>query len=241
MEDGRPVARRSRSFDPPLLNNGDRMTQPEFHRRYEAYPKEVKLELVGGTVYWCSDSRRPHTPLRWSQAAYHPKLSLALELYASETPGVELGDNATIILDEAGEPQPDLALRILEEYGGRSRVNPDDYVEGSPELMAEVAHSTRAIDMNQKRVDYQRAGVIEYLVVCVEEQVLHWFDFRTGRPIRPGRQGISRSRVFPGLWIDNQALLDRNSARIVEVVQQGLASREHTAFVKRLAAARRRL
>jgi hypothetical protein len=217
----------------PLLSNGDRMSQAEFHRRYEQYPEDVKFELIGGIVYMTS-------PLRRSHGNYHLKLALALELFASATPGVEGLDNATAILGEESEPQPDLALRIREKYGGRSRVNPDDYVEGPAELMAEVAYSTRAIDMNQKRVDYVRAGVIEYMVLCVEERELHWFDFRTGRPIRPNPQGISRSRVFPGLWIDNQALLDRNSARIIEVVHQGLASREHAAFVKRLEAARRR-
>jgi Uma2 family endonuclease len=180
------------------------------------------------------------SPLRRSHGNYHLKLGLALELYAGATPGVEGVDNATTILGEESEPQPDLALRILEEYGGRSRVNQDDYVEGPPELVAEIAYSTRAIDLHGKRDDYQRAGVIEYLVLCVEERELHWFDFRTGRPIHPNREGVSRSRVFPGLWIDNQALLDRNSARIVEVAYQGLACREHAAFVKRLEAARRR-
>ncbi len=41
--------------DAPLpLYNGDRMNQREFHRRYEAYPDNVKFELVGGVVYLVS-------------------------------------------------------------------------------------------------------------------------------------------------------------------------------------------
>jgi hypothetical protein len=32
----------------PLLHNGDRLTQPEFHRRYEAHPGKEKFELIGG-------------------------------------------------------------------------------------------------------------------------------------------------------------------------------------------------
>jgi hypothetical protein len=91
-----------------------------------------------------------------------------------------------------------------------------------------------------KREDYERAGVAEYLVLCVEEQELYWFDFRSGKSIKPGGEGISRSRVFPGLWLDGAALLARNLPRVIEVVQQGVASRPHAAFVKRLAAARRK-
>jgi hypothetical protein len=88
--------------------------------------------------------------------------------------------------------------------------------------------------MHGKRDDYQRSGVLEYFVVCWEEQEVHWFHFPSGDLIRPNRQAISRSRVFPGLWLDIEALLRLDPARLMEVLQQGLASREHAAFVKRL-------
>jgi Uma2 family endonuclease len=215
------------------LENGDCMTQAEFHRRYEACPEDVKAELIGGIVYMASPLRRAH-------ATHHPELSGALWLYKGATPGVEILDNATTILGGISEPQPDLALRILPEFGGRSGHNEDDYVEGAPELLAEIAHSTVAIDMHQKKDDYQRAGVLEYVVLCIEERELHWFDFRSGSPLKPTRQGLFRSRVFPGLWIDGPALLARDSPRIVAAVQQGLAHRSHAAFVKRLQAAARR-
>jgi len=209
------------------------MKQPEFHRRYQAYPGDVKFELVGGVVYMASPLRRPH-------GIYHPKLSQALATYESGTPGVELSDNATVILSEESEPQPDLALRILTECGGRSRVNADEYYEGPPELLAEIAHSSRAIDMNQKRDDYAQAGVLEYLVLCVEEREVHWSHFPSRRMIRPDRAGVARSRVFPGLWIDVAALLERDGSRLVAAVQQGLAAPAHAAFVKRLEKARKR-
>jgi hypothetical protein len=152
---------------------------------------------------------------------------------------VECGIDATTILGEESEPQPDLHLRILSECGGRSRVNEDEYIVGPPELLAEVAHSSLAIDMNQKRQDYERAGVGEYIVLCVEERELHWFDFAAGSEIVANRQGVRRSRVFPGLWLDGAALLARDSARLEAVLRQGLASREHAAFVRRLGRARR--
>jgi hypothetical protein len=131
-------------------------------------------------------------------------------------------------------------LRILPEYGGQSRINEKEYIVGAPELMTEVAHSTVAIDMHRKRDDYQRAGVVEYLVVCLEERELHWFDFRADREMKPNRQGLYRSRVFPGLWIDGTALFSKDSARLLAVLRKGLASREHASFVKRLQRAHRR-
>src|SRR5262245_35923620 len=177
---------RSRPPDPPPLENGDRLTQAEFHRRYQACPESVKAELIGGIVYMASPLRRPH-------ATHHPELSGVLWLYKGATPGIEVLDNATTILGEESEPQPDLALRILPEWGGQSRTDEDDYIVGPPELVAEVAHSGVAIDMHQKREDYCQAGVLEYLVLCLEQEEIHWFSFESGRPITPNRKGIYRS------------------------------------------------
>ncbi len=207
----------------PLLCNGDRMKQPEFHRRYESYPEGVRAELIGGVVYMSPPVYMP-SPLRWLHGALHNRLGLVLGLYQAGTTGVEAGDNATILLGERNEPQPDLGLRVLPEYGGRSRTTEDDYVEGPPELLAEIAHSSRAIDMNQKRDDYAQAGVLEYLVLCVEERELHWSHFPSRRMVRPDRKGVARSRVFPGLWIDVAALLERDGPRLGGPCTAGLAN-----------------
>jgi Uma2 family endonuclease len=213
---------------PLPLYSGDSMAQAEFHRRYEAYPDDAKIELIGGIVYMASPLRRTH-------GVWHLQIGTLLTQYSSATPGVEALDNVTTILGEESEPQPDLALRVLWEYGGQSRETKDDYVEGAPELVAEIAYSTRSIDLHQKRVDYQRAGVREYLVLCIEGPELIWFAFRTRGRIRPDSSGISRSRVFPGLWIDTRALLGRDISRQSAVLLEGLGSPEHAAFVRGLA------
>src|SRR5262249_4364396 len=168
-------------------------------RRYAATPEDVKAELIRGVVHMPSPLRRPH-------GLHHLALGALLWHYQAATPGVEGLDNTTTILDEDKEPQPDLSLRILPEWGGQSQTNKDDYVVGAPELVAEVAHSSRDIDMHEKRDDYREAGVVEYLVFCIEEGEVHWFHFASGRPIKANRQGTYRSRVFPGLWIDGPAL-----------------------------------
>jgi Uma2 family endonuclease len=217
----------------PMLHNGDRLKQPEFHRRYEAYPGPEKFELIGGTVYMAS-------PTRYAHGRYHKALGGVFDRYELATPGVEAALEISDILGEGSEPQPDLSLRIIAECGGRSRINDDGYLEGPPELLAEIAYSSVSIDLNQKREDYQRAGVQEYLVVCIEEQELRWFDFAAGEEVGANRQGVFRSRVFPGLWIHGAALLALDSNPLLEILQEGLASRAHAPFVRRLERARRR-
>src|SRR6516162_2674208 len=145
------------------------MKQPEFHRRYEQYDEDEKWELIGGIVYQASPM------LKLTHSNYDGEIGYVLETYRHVTPGVQVLHNATAILGEESEPQPDLGMRILPEYGGKSQTSPDDYLQGAPELFVEIAHSRRNIAMHAKRDDYERAGVIEYLVVCVEEQEIHWF------------------------------------------------------------------
>jgi Uma2 family endonuclease len=215
------------------LHNGDRLTQPEFHRRYEPYPEDVKFELIGGTVYMGS-------PLRETHSDYEDELGFLFGVYRRATPGVKAIHGATTILGAESEPQPDLGLRILEEYGGRARLTRKKYIEGPPELLAEISHSTVAIDLHQKKADYQNAGVQEYMVVCVEERLLFWFDFKKQQSIMGNAQGISCSRVFPGLWVHGPTLLALDSARVEIVARQGLADPQHAAFVEQLRAARRK-
>jgi Uma2 family endonuclease len=106
----------------PPLREGDSLSQPEFHRRYLQYPEDVKFELIGGIVYMASPLSRFHSD-------YDGEVGFLLELYRRATPGTHALHNATTILGEKDEPQPDLGLRILPEYGGQSR-NEDKYVGG---------------------------------------------------------------------------------------------------------------
>jgi Uma2 family endonuclease len=217
---------------PALLSSGDRMWQAEFHRRYEQYPDDVKFELVNGMVFMASPQRLPH-------CTCEVQLSTLLGLYSSATPGVQPAHNQTVILGEASEPQPDFLLRVLPEYGGRTKTD-DDYVCGGPELVIEVAHSTAAIDLHDKKDDYQRHGVSEYLVVCLEEPRLYWFDLAGGRSRNAPADGILRSKTFPGLWIDTRALFRGDLKRLMRVIKQGLSSPEHARFVRRLEKAARK-
>ncbi len=48
--------------------------------------------------------------------------------------------------------------------GGQSQLDEDNYLEGAPELVAEVAASIASIDLHDKKRIYRRNGVQEYIV-----------------------------------------------------------------------------
>jgi len=214
----------------PPLENGDRLDQKTFHARYSAMPKHVRAELIGGIVHMPS-------PLKPRHGAMHMRVNHWLVEYKDATPGTEVYDNTTAILGEESELQPDAYLIIAPETGGQMRMNEDEYLEGAPEFVAEVALSREAIDLHGKRDDYEQAGVREYLVVALRQNQVFWFISRNGQfeDLPLGSDGIYRSEMFPGLWLDPAALLRRDASRLREVLQHGLASPEHAAFVARLA------
>ena len=214
----------------PLLENGDRLTRDEFERRYAAMPHLKKAELIEGVVYVPSPWRYRH------HGASHAHLISWLGQYAAGTPGVAVSDNSTVRLDLDNEPQPDALLLIDPACGGQTRFSTDDYIEGSPELVAEVASSSVSYDLHAKLHVYRRNGVREYLVWRVLDQAIDWFVLRAGQYERlpVDANGWLRSEIFPGLWLDPAALVRGELATVLAIVQQGLGSPEHAAFVARL-------
>jgi hypothetical protein len=68
------------------------------------------------------------------------------------------------------------------------------------------------------------------------EQRVDWFVLREGiyETPTPDENGVLRSEVFPGLWLQPAALRSGDLAGMLAVLQEGLASPEHTAFLMRL-------
>ncbi len=223
--------RPERKIEPPLVA-GQRLDRPTFHERYEAMPPGVRAELIEGIVYMPSPVSYQH--MRKNDAAI-----IVLGHYERFTPGVEMIGSVTTMLDGESEVQPDALLRILPECGGQTYAE-GKYLGGAPELVVEVAHSTRATDLGPKLRAYEKAGVREYLVAMSEPDGLHWHVRRGGKFVKvpPGDDGLHRSEVFPGLWLDPQRLLARDLNGLIAMLDQGLASPEHAAFVERLAGSR---
>jgi Uma2 family endonuclease len=224
----RPPARRQSGLPP--LNAGDRLSRAEFERRYEAHPEIKKAELVEGIVYTPSPARF----ILHSQP--HLDIATWLGIYRSATPGVSGGDNATLRLDYENVVQPDVLLRLDPALGGRSRVTADGYLAGPPELVVEIAASSVSYDLGVKRRAYARNGVQEYLAEQAYEQRVDWFVLREGvyEALQADNDGILRSEVFPGLWLPVDAPWAGDLAGMIDVLQQGLASAEHAAFVAQL-------
>jgi Uma2 family endonuclease len=218
--------------DIPPLENGDRLTRPEFERRYDAMPHLKKAELIEGVVHMPSPVRIRH------HGRPHAHIMAWLGAYCGATSGVDIADNATVRFDLDNEPQPDALLRL--ETGGTSRISEDDYVEGPPELVVEVASSSVSIDLHAKLKVYRRSGVQEYVVWAVRDRAVTWLRLVEGRyePLRPDEQGVLRSEVFPGLWLHTAALLAGDLPALIRCVQEGLGDPAHAAFVQRLAAPR---
>ncbi|MBW4693368.1 MAG: Uma2 family endonuclease [Lyngbya sp. HA4199-MV5] len=214
----------------PPLENGDRLTRPEFERRYNAMPNVRKAELIEGVVYMAS-------PLRFTpHAEPHGRLITWLGVYQAATPDVQMGIDPTMRLDIDNEPQPDGVLLISQESGGRSTLSDDGYLEGATELVVEVAASSVAIDLGDKKRAYRRSGVQEYIVWQVYDQKIDWFQLQDGNYVSlvPNEQGVIHSHVFPGLWLNVEAMLQGDMRSVLAVLQTGIDSPEHQTFVQQL-------
>lgn len=212
----------------PPLENGDRLSRTEFERRYALFPN-LRAELIEGVVYVASPVRakqhgRPHAyVIGW------------LTAYIAATLGVDIEDNATVRLDLDNEPQPDALLRIEPEVGGGSRITEDDYIEGAPELIVEIAASSASVELNTKLNAYRRNGVQEYLVWQIYENQIRWFQLQDSEYIPlESEAGVIKSRVFPGLWLAIDSLQQGDIATVLSMLQTGLSSSEHQEFVDRL-------
>jgi Uma2 family endonuclease len=210
------------SFEP-----GDRMDQPTFHAIYEQMPDDIKAELIGGVVYVPAALRVDHGDV-------HANVIAWLIQYKASTPGTRVLDNATHELGKDSEPQPDASLLIV---GGQTSVTPKGYVRGAPELVVEVVNSTRAYDLHAKKDDYEKYGVREYLALLIRERRAVWFVRGDGGDfveLPQPADGIFRSPLFAGLWLDVKAIFDGDSRRVLDTVTAGVASPEHAAFAATL-------
>jgi Uma2 family endonuclease len=224
---------RSAEFEQSLyregrLEAGDHLDQSTFHRLYLATPEGFKAELIEGVVIVPS-------PLRYDHGDVGSRLLAWLGVYRLATPGVGSLDNATVLLPPDSEPQPDGTLIIKPDRGGQTRLE-DGYLTGAPELVVEIASSSVSYDLHSKYRLYEKVGVREYVVAVLGDKQVRWFVAEKGSfaSMAADTNGIFRSRVFPGLWLDAAALWSDDDAKLLEAVQRGLASPEHGAFVDKL-------
>jgi Uma2 family endonuclease len=217
---------------PLPLRDGDRLTRDEFLRRWEAMPELKHAELIDGVVYMPSPVSKPHS-------RHHGPLAGWLFYYVIRTPGCWVDVEGTLLI-EKDAPQPDVTLTVLPEYGGRT-TEQDGLSAGAPELIVEVSLSSAPLDLGPKARLYERAGVTEYITALVGQERIVWRELVRGRyrDIALDADGLLRSRMFPGLWLDADALWKRDAPRLADAVDRGVATPEHAEFVRLLESRRR--
>ncbi|WP_264501762.1 Uma2 family endonuclease [Luteolibacter flavescens] len=190
----------------PPLQAGDVLSRAEFERRYAAMPNLKKAELIDGIVYMAPPVRADHHGIP------HVDLATLFRVYSARHDGLKVADNSTVRLDMLNEPQPDL---LLMREGGQAKIDADGYVCGAPELVAEIASSSAAYDLHQKKRAYLRAGALEYLVWIVAEKRVVWWQLQGDEfvEIAPAADGSLESPNFPGLVIDVEALVAGDFAK----------------------------
>ena len=211
-----------------LFKTGDRLGREEFERRYALMPHVKKAELIEGMVVM---EEHVHYAAHGNP---HARLIGWLTHYSWDTPGVEVADNATVRLDATNEPQPDVMLRLV--TGGRSRNDEEDYIDGAPELVAEIAASSVYYDLHAKRDAYARNGVLEYIVWRTLDREIDWFALVNGEfhPIPADQNGVIHSRAFPGLALATAALVEGDFPTVKAALSDAMATNAHRAFVAKL-------
>jgi Uma2 family endonuclease len=211
----------------PPLQNGDRLTRREFERRYEAMPNSL-AELIEGVVFTSS-------PVSLVHSEAHSDVMQWLGAYRIATPNLRQSDNVTFRIDTDNEFQPDVVLWLDPAHGGRAHAG-EEYLEGSPELIFEVAVTSASRDLHLKKNVYRRAKVQEYVVWQVYERRVDWFELKDEEYmlLAPDENGIIKSSVFPGLWLTISDLLEGDLAKVLVTLQKGLATEAYTKFVEKL-------
>ena len=218
----------------PYLHAGDNMTRDKFLRIWNKLPNLKRAELIGGIVYIMS------SPLSIEHGDMDNNMGVWIGNYRIATPGCASGNNASaLLLDDC--PQPDLNLRVKPEFGGKSRVQ-KKLLAGPAELLIEVCLSSASLDLHQKFDLYEEAGVPEYLVVILKKKQIRWHRLVNGKYklLAPDAEGVYRSHVFPGLWLDSVALFKDDMAKVLATLNDGLAADEHQQFVEDLAKRKRK-
>ena len=211
----------------PGLITGERMDVEEFLCRWDELPYLKNAELIDGIVYVPS-------PLSLDHGSLDTLILWWLTQYAHATPGCKAGNNVTwLMLDSS--PQPDAFLRVLPSRGGQSR-DEKRYCAGAPELAVEICLTSTEVDFGPKLRLYQRAGVREYITIEIFGKRIVWRKLENAvyvaQQIPP--DGVLRSQVFPGLWLDVAALWNDDGTKMLAALNAGLSSEDHQLVAERL-------
>lgn len=139
-------------------------TSAEFHKmaRRGAFD-DLRVELRRGMLVKMSPKYLPHVVVQ-------EDLTFALKLAIREAGlGWRVASEGSASLEEGFDPMPDVVVydpELISDPKGAINLE-------AVKLIVEVADSSLADDMGEKRDDYARSGVVEYWVADVNAKVVH--------------------------------------------------------------------
>jgi Uma2 family endonuclease len=108
----------------------------------------------------------------------------------------------------------------------RPAVDRGPYGGGAPELIAEICLASTEVDFGPKAALYKAAGVREYITIEMFRQRIVWRMLEDCAYITQEvpADGILRSRIFPGLWLDMAAFWADDDAKMQAALNAGFAA-----------------
>ena len=100
--------------------------------------------------------------------------------------------------------------------------------------MVEIVGSSRSYDLHQKKDVYRRNRVREFLAWNTEDNQITWWQLSEGdyHEIPRSADGLLKSSVFPGLWLDSDAPLRGDMKAVLTTLRRGLQSPENATFLE---------
>ncbi|HUM17312.1 MAG TPA: Uma2 family endonuclease [Candidatus Nitrosotalea sp.] len=157
-----------------------------------AFRPGERIELIGGALLICEPQGSPHfTAVGLVEDA----------LRAAFGAGWTIRAQGPIALDDNSEPAPDIAV-VPGSRRDHSRSHPSH-----PVLIVEVAESSLEFDRGEKASLYARAGIADYWILNLVEQVLEVYREPVADPDAPrGRRYGSVTTLRAGELVAPLAL-----------------------------------
>ncbi len=153
-----------------------------------------KADLIDGVIYMASpDNNDANRLCGWL-------LTLMDMFVEANDLGEMFFSRSAFRLDAGNSPEPDIAFVRKE----RLHLVQRGFTAGPPDLAVEIV-SPESVerDYKKKRVQYQRAGVLEYWIIDeIKEKATFLRLAASGRyrEVRP-RNGVLASEAMPGFWL----------------------------------------
>ena len=196
----------------PPLRHGDALSFAEFRRLWELHPEVKSAQLIDGRVF-----------IEPFVDEFHGLTSAIVigwiaRFFFIPPRGVEPLAHMTTELFGTQSVEADILVR---RHDGLSTIDGEGRMHGPPELAVEVASDfSVGLDLGRKKELYCEAGVLEYIVF--QQDRIDWFILEDGkyRSLLPDANGVIESRLFPGLRLQVQAMLDQDIATVIAAVAQ---------------------